>query len=389
MGPPLERPSQGAAGPPPARIPVPRRSTIAEFFHRHPIAALAVLTPGIVEYLFGSSSLLPLVAAPPIFLLFLAVNVGQYTAGVLLIREAMVRGQKGWASVGLWAIAYGIVEEGLGDNTLFRGGHGADGILGVYGHFLGVNWVWSFGVLALHVVVSVSMPIVVLGLALPESRGRSLLRGPGIVLCFLALAGTTAFESLSNLRLYDFWMGGALFTGCWIALAGLLLAGGVVPSSWGRPRGPRPTASRPAMFAAGAALFPALLATEYLGAALGVPPFVTLAVEAAMLLGFVEWVRRHIGRERHDRALIALAAGLVVWVGLFGTLLTRPFPYPAPLLAVAIYFFWRLDRAYRPTGSSSDPPASPPPASGAAARSASAVPPGTGSGTTAIHFTNI
>jgi hypothetical protein len=80
----------------------------------------------------------------------------------------------------LLGAAYGVTEEGLGDNTLFNSTHGADGVLGVYGHFLGVNWVWATGVLAFHVAVSIGLALLLLGLALPETRGKSLLTPSGV-----------------------------------------------------------------------------------------------------------------------------------------------------------------------------------------------------------------
>src|SRR5947199_9614157 len=78
--------------------------------------------------------------------------------GVILIREAKIRWNKGWASVFLMGAAYGIVEEGLALRTLFNPASSVVGNLGVYGHWLGVNWVWTVGLVIFHSVFSIGLP---------------------------------------------------------------------------------------------------------------------------------------------------------------------------------------------------------------------------------------
>ncbi len=106
----------------------------------HPILVLALLTPGIPEYLSGSSSTTWLALNPIRFFFLLALNMGLYTAGVFLIREAMVRWRRGWASVFLLGFAYAIVEEGLALRTLYDPNSPQVGSLGTCGHWMGVNW---------------------------------------------------------------------------------------------------------------------------------------------------------------------------------------------------------------------------------------------------------
>src|SRR5437867_12218331 len=89
------------------------------FLKSHPLLFLLLLTPGIPEYLSASSQLTVLVINPLLFFLFLAANLGLYGSGVILIREAMIRWRKGWASVFLLGAAYGIAEEGLDLCTLY------------------------------------------------------------------------------------------------------------------------------------------------------------------------------------------------------------------------------------------------------------------------------
>src|SRR5215472_7628498 len=85
---------------------------VRAFLRRHPVLCLALLTPGIPEYLSGSSSTSLLLVNPVAFLLFLAINVAMYTPGCLLVREAMVRWRKGWATAIALGAAYAVMEEG-------------------------------------------------------------------------------------------------------------------------------------------------------------------------------------------------------------------------------------------------------------------------------------
>src|SRR5207247_8998678 len=97
-------------------VPRPQpKGAIAKFVYllkSHPLLSLLLLTPGIPEYLSASSQLTVLVINPVLFFLFLAANLGLYGSGVILIREAMIRWRKGWASVFLLGAAYGVAEEG-------------------------------------------------------------------------------------------------------------------------------------------------------------------------------------------------------------------------------------------------------------------------------------
>ena len=346
-----ERVRSEATGNPPAR----EGRGFLGFLRGHPILCLAILTPGIPEYLSTSSSLLSIVTNPAWFLIQLAINVAQYTAGALLIREAILRWRKGWGSLFLLGLAYGITEEGLGDNTLFNSNHGADGFLGWFGRFDGVNWVWSVGVLAFHVIFSIGLPILLLGLALPRTRGRTLVGGRGIAFGLVSLTAATGVEAAIVDRAFHFWMGPVLLIGSVVAIALLTLAAYLLPSQAVRPTTERPTLSPIAAGGLGFAVFPVLFALEYLAPAFGCPPALIIAAEIAFLIGMFETLRRRVGRGRNEYVLVHLAYGFVLWQAVFGVLVTLPIPFTLPLIVVAVGFFARLRRAYSPT-----PPRVPP-----------------------------
>jgi len=149
-----------------------------------PWLLLVLLSITFAEFLTGSTFVfLPLLN--PLSAVFL---VGLYGAGVLLVREARVRWRKGWPTVLLLGAAYGIAEEGLGTKTFF--GPAGVGHLAVYGHWIGVNWVWAVELAAFHAIFSIALPIAVVALVFPETEGRSFLptrRALGFVLAtFLA-----------------------------------------------------------------------------------------------------------------------------------------------------------------------------------------------------------
>src|SRR6266498_5423868 len=166
------------------------KGVIAKFVYylkSHPLLFLILLTPGIPEYLSASSQLTALVINPFGFLFQLGANIGLYGSGVILIREAMIRWKKGWASVFLLGVAYGIVEEGLALWTLFNPLAQPVGVLGFYGHWLGVNWVWTVGLLIFHSVYSIGLPIFLFGLVFPEMKSKSLVSGTGVTFSILGL----------------------------------------------------------------------------------------------------------------------------------------------------------------------------------------------------------
>ena len=118
-------------------------NVLVRFLKRHPVLFLLLLTPGIPEYLSASSQFPRLTANPILFIfsvllfiLFLGANIGLYGSGVILVREAMVRWKKGWVSVFLLGVAYGILEEGFDLWTLFYSKAGPVGNLGYYGHWM-------------------------------------------------------------------------------------------------------------------------------------------------------------------------------------------------------------------------------------------------------------
>jgi hypothetical protein len=330
----------------------PRIARAVAFFRRHPVFLLLAFTPGIPEYLSGSSPVALLAISPPGFLLFLGLNLGLYGPGVLLLREAWIRWGKSLGSLILFGAAYGLLEEGTALSTLFNPNASVVGSLGHYGRFVGVNWVWLIGVLGVHIVLSVGIPILLLGLALPETRGRSLLSRRettaaaviyGVDIALLAVISNYWRSELA-------WIVGA-------AVVALLLWGVAVrmPSAWLDPRRPTPAYGPRTFFLLGLAYFPILLIIPAVGDEAHLPAPLTGALDLVLAAGLFLAVQRGIGRQRNEPQLVLLALGVTLPIAVFGLL--SQIRLPVVLVVDLLYglFFWLLWRRYRAAGSSPPP----------------------------------
>src|SRR5438105_3123342 len=77
-----------------------------------PVIGLFFLSPLVGEYLLGNVSIVEIGALPPLALL--------YGSGALLIRELARRTGHGWPTMIALGLAYGLIEAGLIDQSLFN-----------------------------------------------------------------------------------------------------------------------------------------------------------------------------------------------------------------------------------------------------------------------------
>jgi hypothetical protein len=133
-----------------------------------PALALYLLSPVIGELLSGS--------APPaeFFTPFgFTVMTLLYGGGAVVCRELKVRWRKGMGSVLLLGAAYAILEEGLMVAS-FQNPEWMDlGILGLFGRWLGVNWVWAVELTFYHSIISITVPVMLVELVYPDRAGES------------------------------------------------------------------------------------------------------------------------------------------------------------------------------------------------------------------------
>lgn len=126
-----------------------------------PILTLAFLSPLVAEFLLADQYLFakePSLAQLPM----LALYVFFYGGAALLIREFARRAGRGWPTIIVTALAFGVFEEGLVTQSLFNPNYAGLRLLD-YGFVpaLGIGTPWTVFVVTLHVVWSMATPIAI------------------------------------------------------------------------------------------------------------------------------------------------------------------------------------------------------------------------------------
>lgn len=154
-----------------------------------PALILFLLSPAIAELLSGS--------APPVEFfnpLGFAILASLYGSGAILARELTIHWRKGYPSLLLFGAAYGVIEEGLMVKSFFDPAWPDLGVLGVFGRWLSVNWVWAEMLIIYHAVFSIAIPVLLVELAYPSQRkepwvGNRVLGGLALLLAGVVLLG--------------------------------------------------------------------------------------------------------------------------------------------------------------------------------------------------------
>jgi peptidoglycan/LPS O-acetylase OafA/YrhL len=115
-----------------------------------PALVLVFLAPFVGEVLLGNT--------PLRLILSYLIVLPMYGFGALFIRELSRRSGRGWPTILILGVAYGVAEEGLADMSLFNPNFLGLHLLG-YGNLFGVGWPWWFFVLTLHAVWSIGVSI--------------------------------------------------------------------------------------------------------------------------------------------------------------------------------------------------------------------------------------
>jgi hypothetical protein len=186
-----------------------------------PVMVLFVLSPVIAELLSGS-------APPSEFFRFpgLLILTTLYGSGAILVRELTVRWKKGWPSLLVLGAAYGIVEEGLMVKSFFDPGWMDLGLLGTYGRWLGVNWVWSLELTIYHSVISIAIPVMLTEIIFAGRRREPWLGRIGLAFFSCLLAANIA---LGYLLLTSYRPGGVAYTITWLLVIALVFLAGRLP----------------------------------------------------------------------------------------------------------------------------------------------------------------
>lgn len=277
-----------------------------------PAIWLLVLAPLVAEFLLGDFS----VRSLPLLLVFMPL----YGGGALLVREVVRRTHRSWPSIVLLAVAYALVEEGFATQSLFNPNYAGQHLL-AYGYVpaLGTSPVWAVFVLSIHVVWSITTPILIAEGLAGDRRTTPWLGRVGLAvvaaLYVLGVGLTTAFTLGMNhfvATVPQFVAAGGLAVLC-VAAAFVAFRPGARPSA----------GSAPPAWLAGLtvlALASAFVVLMFGAPSVGVPAAVTvlamLACELVAAALIVTWSRAEAWGPVH---LLAIATGAVLtygWVGL-------------------------------------------------------------------------
>jgi hypothetical protein len=286
-----------------------------------------------------------LVLNPLIFFLFLAANLALYGPGVILIREAKIRWNKGWASVFLMGVAYGIVEEGLALRTLFNPKSSVVGNLGVYGHWLGVNWVWTVGLVIFHSVFSIGLPIFIFGLAFPDLQSKSLVSTRGIWISIITLAIDSVLLSL----LVNYWpseIWGLLLLSS-IVVVLLVVAAKKLPADFLKPVRADPKWRPRSFFLLGVAFFPIWLLAGGFAAGANLWPPIIIVFDVVVSLWVLRLVYSSMGTRLNQAHKVAFAFGLISPIILFGIAASASFPLVMLNDLLVVLFSKRMWRKWK------------------------------------------
>jgi hypothetical protein len=275
-----------------------------------PAIGLFFLAPLVAEYLLGN---LPITMLPALVLM-----APLYGGGALLIRELVRRAGRGWPSIVLLALAYGILEEGFTTQSLFNPNYlslNLHLLQPAYIPALGIGGWWTVFVLALHTVWSICVPIALVEATVRERAttpwlGRLGL-GVAVFLFALGVAGTTWM----GLRQDRFVASPAQLASAAVAIVCLAVAAFLLP----RPGAPAGSGFIPNPWFVGA------MALVCGSAILMIPPrwgwwavSAILVIEVGMAAAVLVWARRAAWSLRHRLALAGGAALAYAWHSFIG-----------------------------------------------------------------------
>ncbi len=152
-----------------------------------PALVLFFLAPAIAELLSGSAP--PAEFFNPIGFVLLA---SLYGSGALIVRELKVRWNKGYVSLFILGAAYSIIEEGLMVKSFFDPNWIDLGVLGSYGRWMDVNWVWAEWLTIYHAVFSIAIPITLVELVYIDKRGERWIGNKTFIALTFLLGAVTA-----------------------------------------------------------------------------------------------------------------------------------------------------------------------------------------------------
>lgn len=279
-----------------------------------PALLLLVLSPLIAEFLLGD--------IPITKVTYLISFLPMYGCGAILIREVVRRAGRGWPTLLVVALGYGVLEEGITTMSLFNPNYAGEHLL-AYGLVppLGMSPVWTIYVLILHVVWSIGTPIALAEAVAGERRTMPWLGKVGISVVSVFFVLGIAFTTFVSIYQYKFVASPVQLIGALVVIAALILLAIFLPRLGGGDRRPV-TGAAPNPWLVGVAGTAAALVfqggwrwmTDFAPAWLTTLVFLAVLAGTAVLVAY--WSRRQGWGGPH---ILALAAGAVLnyaWIGI-------------------------------------------------------------------------
>jgi hypothetical protein len=278
-----------------------------------PALGLFFLAPLVAEFLLGDF--------PITMIGILIVLAPMYGGGALLIRETVRRTGRGWPTMLVLALAYGVLEEAFTTQTLFNPDY-----LGLNLHLLshafipalGIGGWWTIYVLTLHTVWSISVPIALTEAVVPDRAATPWLGRIGLTVVsvlFVLMAVSMTRYSIKQDR-HHFVASPAQFGVSAAIVVALVAIAFVLP----RHTRSLSTSPAPGPWIAGIAAFMAASAFMLIPAAWGWWSVTAdLALDAVVVSVVLNW-SRHAGWNGLQRLALAGGAALTyAWHAFFQT----------------------------------------------------------------------
>ncbi|TFG04668.1 MAG: hypothetical protein EU539_10385 [Promethearchaeota archaeon] len=157
-----------------------------------------------------------------------------YGFGALIMREFLIKwekGSEGYVSLLFLGAAYGIIEEGLFLMSFFNPLWEDVGILGIYGRYFGVNWIWVVELMIFHMIYSITIPIVLTHIAFPQVKEESWLDKKSFLLILVIFISCAPIWMTFVISTYNYIPGMVEYVGFLILTGVLILIAKKAPSN--------------------------------------------------------------------------------------------------------------------------------------------------------------
>ncbi|MCD9143867.1 hypothetical protein [Streptomyces albireticuli] len=289
-----------------------------------PVLGLTLLSPVAAEYLIGYGDT---IGRPKELLAGLLVLGPLYGTVAVLIREAVRRTGRGWPSMLLLGLAFGLIQAGIIDQSLFNDDYRdvpdwQETLRPTFVPGLGISAAMALNFLVGHMVWSFCAPVAVVEACVPRLADRPWLGRTGLIVLPLLYLAAAALIYQDHLRTEHFTAAPAQTAGT----AAVALALGA--AAFALPR--RRPAERPAGTRAPAPWVVACCAAVALAVHQNVPPtWPGAAADAALLTVLGALLLRWSGRTGWGRKHVLAASGAALMVNALLSFVVEPLGHPS------------------------------------------------------------